>query len=207
MDIALIISIFTLAFCFFGFFYVKWYIKRSSSVEQLLAEYRSEVNRLNAQIDATTDRDLRLIEERIKTLKPLLEETDKRVSVYVRELERSRSGEALYTSLGRGIRAALNPPPLPQASPETLPMAKAPPLNNRPEDTEKDVLPPVVETPVMMAAVENTSSEHIHVQIAGFHDQGMTPGEIAARLGLSLPEVDLALNLLGRSDKTFSFNA
>jgi len=108
MNLSYLVSIISVLFCLFFFFYVKWYIKRRTSAVELLAEYRSEVYKLIAEIDASTDRDSQLVEDRIKKLKSILEETDKRINVYVRELDRSRTGEALYTSLGRGIRAALN---------------------------------------------------------------------------------------------------
>ncbi|MCL1994099.1 MAG: hypothetical protein FWG66_14225 [Spirochaetes bacterium] len=106
MNPALVVSLFCAAFCLFGFIYIKWYIKRRTSAKELLGEYSKEVYRLNAQIDATTDRDMRLIEERISVLKSLLEDTDKRISVYIRELERSRHSEAAYGSLGRSARLA-----------------------------------------------------------------------------------------------------
>ncbi len=117
MNISLFISIFCLVFCLLFFFYIKWYIKRKVSATELLAEYRAEVYRLNADINAVTDRDSMLVEDRIKKLKEILEDTDKRIKVYVQELDRSRTGEALYTSLGRGIRAALKTPS--ETSPES----------------------------------------------------------------------------------------
>jgi len=60
-----------------------------------------EVHKLIAEIDAATDRDAQLVEERIKNLKNVLEETDKRIAVHLRDLERSRPGKELYTNLGR----------------------------------------------------------------------------------------------------------
>jgi hypothetical protein len=102
----LLISGICLASLLLIFFYFKWYINRS--LKGLLSEYRDEVYRMIADIDAATDRDSRLVEDRIVKLKTILDEADKRVSVYTKEFERSRSGEVLYTSLGRGIRAALN---------------------------------------------------------------------------------------------------
>lgn len=88
-----------------------------------MAEYRAEVYRLIAEIDSATDRDSLLVEERIKSLKQTLDDTDKRIAVYLRELDRSRSSEAMYANLGRGIRSALNqqkdagPPPQSESRP------------------------------------------------------------------------------------------
>ena len=177
------------------FFYFKWYIKRRTAAEELLAEYRAEVYGLIAEIDNAADRDSLLVEDRIKNLKALLDDTDKRISVYLRELDRSRTGEALYASLGRGIRAALNtspvsapPPPAQTVSAENIPPAESE------TDSAGQPVPPVES----ISADENPSKQQIRAQIAGLAAQGLSPGEIASRLDLSLSEIDLALNLLGR---------
>ena len=201
MNIALIISVFSLVFCCFVFFYTKWYIKRRTSAGELLAEYRSEVYRLIAEIDAATDRDSRLVEDRIKTLKSLMEDTDKRIAVYLRELDRSRSGEALYTSLGRGIRAALNTPPADEKQKPSADTAFAPlqPAQTLPPVTA----PQTVQTsqpnlsPQAAAPEEPPSKQQRRVQIANLVAQGLAPAEIASRLDLSLSEVELAMNLIG----------
>jgi hypothetical protein len=109
----LAISVICLCFCIFSFFFLRRYIARKIDAARLLADYRTEVNRLVAEIDAATDRDSILVEERIKTLRKLIDDTDRRISVYMRELARSRNSEAIYASLGRGIRAALDSKPQP----------------------------------------------------------------------------------------------
>jgi hypothetical protein len=157
-----------------------------------LAEYRTEVYRLIAEIDTATDRDSLLVEERIKTLKALLEDTDKRIAVYVRELERSRTGEALYASLGRGSRAALTPPHPPEDSPP-VEVPQAPPA--RP-DSKRAV--PVQDESVDQTPPAPAARVSPRQQIAGLAAAGLSPGEIASRLDISLAEVDLALHLLGR---------
>jgi ATP/maltotriose-dependent transcriptional regulator MalT len=168
MNVASIISIINLAFCFFIFAYFKWYIKRRTSADEILSEYRTEVYRLIAEIDSATDRDVLLVEDRVKKIKAILEETDKRISVYARELERSRSGEALYRNLGRGIRAALK--------------------TEEPSQSEK---PP--ESPPPTAKL---SRRQIRSQIEALAFQGVSPHEIASKLNISLSEVNLALNIM-----------
>jgi hypothetical protein len=118
---SLVISILTLCLCVSGFFLFRWYIGRKTAASELLADYRAETYRLIAEIDSAADRDSLLVEERIKTLKKLLDDTDRRIAVYMRELQRSRAGEQLYTSLGRGIRAALD-----SRTEQELSSAKAP---------------------------------------------------------------------------------
>ena len=187
MNISIIISITCAVFCLFIFFYLKWYVKRRTSDTKMLDEYRTEVNRLIVEINAATDRDTQLVEERIKKLKAILDDTDKRISVYIRELEKSRTGEALYTSLGRGIRAALNtqaespPPPEKTEAPKLYVVRQ----DNTPEPVRETVQPPS----------RAHSKRQIRAQIDAMVEQGISPGEIASRLEIGIAEVDLAMNL------------
>jgi hypothetical protein len=210
------LSIITLGLCFLGFIYFRIFISRKMAATELLAEYRDEVHRLIAEIDAATDRDSLLVEERIKTLRRLLDDTDKRITVYTRELERSRSGEAIYTSLGRGIRAALDThpaltpplePPAPQEAqaPQEAPApqeALAPQEAPAPkEKAQKRQTRPLADA---LAATEKNpfaKPKKIKTQIAQLAAQGLSPQEIASRLEISPGEVELALNLLNLPNK------
>jgi DNA-binding NarL/FixJ family response regulator len=192
MNWAYILSTASLVLCVLFFLYFRWYLKRRTALrgrdaaETLLAEYRAEVYRLIADIDAATDRDALLVEERITSLRKLLEDTDRRIAVYVRELNRSRSGEALYTSLGRGIRAALEPQiqPPPPGPAEEAPQAQSAAAAGKKRKTR----------PPTAAGAKPQLKTHI----AELAAQGLSPGEIASRLDISLSEVDLALSLLGK---------
>jgi hypothetical protein len=208
MNWAYIVPAASLAFCCFFFFYFRSFIKKRTAAEELLAEYRTEVYRLIAEIDAATDRDALLVEERITSLKKLLEDTDRRISVYVRELDRSRSGEALYTSLGRGIRAALGPgeraartEPGPAATPPVRPATEAPrPTAAAGATASRPMSASAAQgtaSPAPGPAVTPAAEKTRKTQIAELAAAGLSAGEIASRLDISLSEVDLALSLLG----------
>ena len=140
--ISLVISIISLSLCVSGFFFLRWYISQRTDASRLLEEYRDEVYRLISEIDAATDRDSRLVEERIKNLRQLLDDTDKRISVYTRELQRSRNSEAIYKNLGRGIREALDSIPAAQTpvAPEAPP---AEPASSAGQASPAEPAPPV----------------------------------------------------------------
>jgi len=200
MNISYFVLIISVSFIFFMFFYFKWYIKRRTSGAALLPEHRTEINRLIADIDAATDRDSLLVEERIKKLKEILDDTDKRISVYVKELEKSRAGEALYTNLGRGIRAALKTeaPPVQQNQPAAFSAA-------RPDTSLKTAAPsPLQQTPPLGITVNPQetaklpSKRQIRAHIDLLANEGVPPEEIASRLDISIAEVDLAMNLRRR---------
>lgn len=194
MSITYIILIVSIAFNLFMFFYFKWYIKRRTSGRGLLTEYRAEVNECIRDINGVTDRNLLLVENKIKELKELLDETGKRISVYVKELEKSRKGEALYTDLGRGIRAALKTeaemppasPPLSAVRPNIIQIQQAMPPEDAPLKPQN--------TPAELPQ-KPPSKRQIRTYIDLLANEGLSPEEIASRLEISIAEVDLAMNL------------
>ena len=218
--IPVVFSVISLCVSVFCVFFFRWYIKRQTAATRLLADYKDEVDRLIAEIDIATDRDSQLVEDRIKILRKLLEDTDRRIATYIRELQRSRQGEAMYASLGRGIRAALDSRPLVQEQP-LLPQAEAdlvqeavsgevaepqgetavsePIAATALEDTgaQEEVPPPMVLPTSLPKALPSKKSK-LKAQIAEMAARDIPPQEIASKLGISLAEVDFALNLLNR---------
>jgi hypothetical protein len=193
MNPALVFSVISLALCIILFLYFRWYIKRRSAATELLAEYRTEVERLIADIDFVTERDVLIIEDKIKTLKELLDDTDRRIAVYVKELEKSRSGEALYAKLGQEIRSgtAAHTPDR-AAAPET-----APPAVGVPESTAPETVSPRTRREGRPKKSSVTTKD-IKIQIAELALQGYDPARIASKLKISVSEVELALNFLRR---------
>jgi len=183
----LVLSGLSLGLSVSAFFFFRWYIRRETAATKLLADYRDEVGRLLAEIDAATDRDSRLVEERIKILRKMLEDTDRRIATYVRELQRSRNGEALYTSLGRGIRSALDSRPAPKIAEPVV-------AEEAPDETAGS---PATETDVDEITLPFEKSR-IKVKIAEMSADGVPAHEIASKMGISIAEVDLALSLLNR---------
>jgi len=184
--IYLILIIFTVLW-FFLFFYFRWYIKKRTSVSGQLEEYRREVIKLNADINSVTERNLDLIEDKVKKLKEILEEADKRVSVYAGELEKSRRGEALYTSLGRGIRAALRT----EEAPASAILSSARPDVSITPLPAKSAQPAVEEPPPS----KPPSKRQIRTSIDLLLNEGLSPDQVASRLDISIAEVNLAMNL------------
>ena len=191
MSVLNIVSVICFAFCLIIFFYLKWYIKKRTSPSGLLDDYRTEIGRLIAEIDKATDRDSQLVEDRIKQLKSVIEETDKRISLYVKELEKSRSGEVLYTSLGKGIRAALST----EKETEKKQAVLSPVYPNIP--VYSSVVPPqqTVKAAPSETAKKPPSKKQIRSHIDILLNEGVPPEEIASKLEISVAEVNLAMNL------------
>ncbi|MCL2600369.1 MAG: hypothetical protein FWD88_04225 [Treponema sp.] len=210
MTTPLVLSALSLCVSVSCFFFFRWYIRRETSAAKQLEVYRKEVGGLIASIDTVTDRDSLLVEERVKILRKLLEDTDKRMAVYVKELERGRSSEVLYDSLGRNTldsgpsqQAEPGPEPAPRGE-GAKPIAAETPAGGKKQKNKNRRTGPA-ET----AAPENTApptglppgpidKSRLKAQIAEMSARGTPAHEIATNLGISVAEVDLALNLLNR---------
>jgi len=214
---------------------------RKISAERLIEEYRAEVHRLIAEIDIATERNCQLaensvkkirqliedtdghIEERNKTVRQILEDTNKRISVYMREQERSRRGEELYTSLGKGIRAALETKEQGTGNREKVKVnseqvtisneqltmnneqgtGKSEKRTGNREQGTGDSELSAAKKPSSASQSPSSKSppskdRKLNMQIAEMSAQGLDSTEIASRLNMSLTEVDLALTLLHR---------
>jgi hypothetical protein len=182
MEMSIIISISSLGLCALFFLYCRAYLKRRTGQEHILAEFREEVYKLITEIDTATDRDATLIEDRIRSLKILLEDVDKRIGTYAQELSRRRASEETYAELGRK-QTQLKPSPAMETEPP------------------KEVLKPVRKTErvepssprVIVAPEIKPKPIPLQEQVAELAKAGFSPNLIATRLGVSISEVELAI--------------
>ena len=104
MDLSAFVSVASLLLWAIAFLYFRAYLKRRTGAERILAELREEVEKLVTEIDSATDRDATLVEERVRSLRVFLEEADRRIASYTREIERRGNEERAYAELGRRSR-------------------------------------------------------------------------------------------------------
>ena len=206
LNINTIISIICLSLCIVTFFYFRWYIKRRLSASEFLAECQNEATRSVVEINAVTERNLTLVEDSIKQLKEIIQNADKRVKVYTQELERSKKNEAIYANLGRGIREALAVEDVELISLRSISegmssnavkpsagQAFGEAVSAQPAAlTSSDIQTLPVSAPPANAPV---SRKQIRSEIYSLSEAGLSHGEIASRLGISIPEVKLAIDL------------
>ncbi|MDR0710277.1 MAG: hypothetical protein LBF77_09445, partial [Spirochaetaceae bacterium] len=85
MTTALILSAGSIILSGFTFVFFLNYLKRRTGrdriLSELLADLREEAAKIEREINAVTDRDVTLVEDRVKTLRALLEDTDRRIAV------------------------------------------------------------------------------------------------------------------------------
>lgn len=221
---SIMLSAASLIACVFFFVYCRAYLKRRTGPERILAEFREEVYKLIAEIDAATDKDALLVEERIKTLRALLEDVDKRISVHIREVDRRQFQEEVYAELGRK-RGITNPvsaviQPFPKAYDlfsGSTPKTGAEADSQKPEAFEKEIpavvgfTTPVDSTPIplkrdsagprIVLAPREIEPKPLPFaeQVAELSKAGLSSSLIAARLGVSISEVELAIAITERS--------
>jgi len=200
MNIFFAVSIICLAICFIMFFYLKWYVKKRTSASGL-DEHRAEVAKLIFDINSVTDRNLQLIEDSISKLKKFLEDAEKRIAEYKDAIQIKPSGEALYTNLGRGIRAALINP-TDQLPPQQL--QNEHPLKSHHLSLEIQKSGDFFETPVKSenktpqiapSVQKPPSKKQLRSAIDSLANEGLSAEEIASRLEISIAQVNLAMNL------------
>jgi hypothetical protein len=205
MTLSVIFSAASLLICGFSFIYLLAYLRRRTGAERILLEFEEEVNKLIAGIDAAADRDITLLEDKAKSIKSLLETLDRRIAAYARELDRrnvqetaldvlvpepgdqkknaARMAEGAYAALGRGLRSSLTVNPPEQDVPATEPPMEdgepAKPRFVRSSNPVKTKMP-------------------LTEQVLELSRNGFSPETIAARLGVTIAEVNLALAMSER---------
>jgi ATP/maltotriose-dependent transcriptional regulator MalT len=197
---AVTIIVWTLAFLYF-----RNYLRRRTGSRRILEEFQDEVDKLIAEINSATDNGLTLMEDRISSLKTLLEETDKRISVYKKESERKIKHEHAYAELGKKTIVKTDTSSLFASEPEIIS-----PKNNL--HSAKSIVPSSEDLTENDAKLSNESPRFIrssirveprtplveqvlHLAKAGFSNE-----LIAKHLETSLAEVELAINLAERSN-------
>lgn len=212
MDLSLLFSSASLILCGFSFVFFRAYLRRRTGPERILAEFREEADKLIAEIDAITDRDAGLVAERIKTLRDLLEDVDRRIAVYTREVNRGKNQEAAYTELGLKGSVLTRPggiKPFPPektgdesaAPPKTAEPREIPGENPEPPGAAGDGNRTSQERPRFTRSPQGIepSPPSFAEQVEKLARAGLSSELIASRLGTTLAEVDLAIALLYRT--------
>ncbi|MDR0644666.1 MAG: hypothetical protein LBG05_07135 [Treponema sp.] len=180
MNISTIISIVTLGLCLLFFISCRAWLEKRTGQDRILAEFREEVGKLITEIDAATDRDATLIEDRIKSLKTLLEDVDRRIILHGEEITRRRNHAETYAELGRKQ--------IFDGETKTVIEAKS----------SADEKPSVPHTEI---AAPPPAPRTFHEQVRELSRAGFSPNLIAAKLGVSIAAVELAIAIPERKER------
>jgi len=187
---------------FFALLYLKSFVRKRTSPDHILGLLQEEVRQLEADIDEKTERDLELLEEKIRALREICAEIDRRIAVYDRELERRGKEAQTMAALERG-RSALNPPKKNAKQsgnielvgytrpagyePLKIIVSRDSPVDNQPANKQPVAKQPVVKLPPLKE------------RIAELYKAGFAPELIAKQLELTLGEVTLYINMIKKA--------
>jgi hypothetical protein len=227
MSLPIILSVASLIAWVFSFIFLRNYLRRRTDPEWILAEWKEEINKLNADMDAATDRNVALVEDRIEALKELIKEADRRIALSIREEDKGRAQEAAYAALGRtaGVEAKVIELPLTRRgssapspgagegysgaeqkgaleapSPGEFPPEASPAAGPSPAELPAEpALPPGPRFVRSPHPVEPKPPPFVE-RVAELARAGFSSTMIAANLGVPLAEVELAIAIMeGRS--------
>jgi hypothetical protein len=95
-----------------GYFVVYLILKSRLKIlvdpKTVLDSIRDEVDRIIAELNSTTDRNITLLEDKVQALSALLEQADKKISILRREIEKHELSARVYSELAG--RRAQEPP-------------------------------------------------------------------------------------------------
>ena len=178
---------------FLAFLYLKAFVRRRTSPDYILELLQEEVRQLEADIDEKTEQDLQLLEEKINSLREIINETERRIAVYNRELEKHGNEKQTLSALGKKPlvdRLEAEPPIIVKT------VKKLPP----------DTKPPTVTKPAQPITITKAHEKldikprPVKERIAELQKADFSPELIAKRLGLPLGEVQLYYNLAEKSE-------
>jgi len=193
----LVISILIIIAVQFGMFVLlRSRIERELNATTLLKDVQDEVDGMVRELNLSAERNIALLETRIEELESLLAQSDQKMVLLARELERRDRSAETYSQLKK--------PQLPIEAEEPPVLELAPVPEPIQDVTIAEPAPiPVSEKPAPTAQLEFDAPEEPPVRsprtltekVLGFRDQGLDTGAIAAATGATRGEVELILSL------------
>lgn len=153
-----------------GFLYLKKKMEKAMSGDAWVSRIRDEIDELVLEMNQTAERNVALLENRVKALEGLLEEADKRLLLLQKETEKSDLSRQVYTHLKKNI-------PLPPEEGDH-PVRQGPP----PPAEERRTPPP-------------EKAPSLKDQVMNLYGQGFSADIISQKLKTTIAEVDLIISL------------
>lgn len=164
-------------------------VRRFLGSEDEIDKIRREIGALIVELDSSADRNVTVLEDRLSTLKDLVAEADKRISLLGQEKARRQSEEMVYDRLGRlseHKRAQI-------AEPSRQPESSGQPGSSQPlaANTATEPSVPFIRFSEKPLAIEEPFAD----KVLSLSRRGFSSDIIAARLGATMAEVDIVLSM------------
>jgi hypothetical protein len=182
---------------FLIWFLIRAKVKRYLELENLLSGVRDEARELILELNETADRNVSLVEDRMIALRSLLDEVDRRIGVQKREIEKGDTEREVYAKLNkrRPIVPEVHVKPQ-EPTPQTSNAAQRPPsdapitLNLGSEAQSNRSFPNVRMADEPLSIVKSRREEALDL-----HRRGISADLIAARLGATVAEIELLVEI------------
>ncbi len=151
------------------------------SQRRILSELRAEMDRLIADLGREADRDVAILESRVKNLRSLIDEADKRIILASKETRRRDEASQILAAI------ADRPPTVPETQPKRQQASPAEPVR--------------IYTKPILARGDRQIEPFVPVQerVVDLSRKGFTAEMISSTLSVPLGEVELILNMNGSS--------
>lgn len=197
-------------------------IDRRMSPDEMLDQIQRDVEEIITELNQTTDRNIGLIEDRVESLRSILENVDKRIGLLRRESEKQEASTALYNDILRRARTSnATGSAIANSAGGTVSdtaagsadgaaagsgFGTATPASRQKKRTkrdgvdpanmsEEDVAPDPRDDRDSAATEAESGRKSMFDRVMQLHRQGFTSEMIAGRLGATLGEVELILSL------------
>jgi hypothetical protein len=162
------IGLLSLAVVVLGFLYLNRKIDRRLETSAIVEKIRQEVDSILIELNSTTERNIALVEQRIKDLGKLIDQADRKVGVLQREMDKQARSADIYSNVVRKRQ-------------DELRRAEA----QQPEKAE-----------VQKEENPRETRGNLREKVRVLRDQGYEASAIAAKLGSTVGEIELVLSLL-----------
>ena len=225
MDLVTLLIVQAIAFLFL-LVWLKRRVDRELSADRALEQVRKEIGDLITELNATTERNITLIEDRVQRLNRILETTDRKIGVLKKEAEKHEVGTAMYTDLldqrRRQARASGDAVPVDPDGPpfvdsshnqgdsgksnsrsrisgDTASVGQGAPRRDDISDNAESRVASDTETPHGSNDRPLSRGEGLRNQVRDLHRAGLGAEAIAKRLGSTVGEVELIIGLEARN--------
>jgi hypothetical protein len=198
---------------FLMYLYFRARIRRFLELDELTSKLKKEVGALILELNATTERNIGLIEDKISALQEAAALADKRLLVLNKELERKESSAGVYTSLGKlqrkdtpsrvpeppsSIESAEYAQPVDSLPSEARELRRS--LSGQPRFEPEPAASKAARVEISRADSQIAYEPSFREKVIELSKKGFSAALIASRLGSPLGEVELALSLSERAE-------
>lgn len=190
-----------IVFCILAVIWLRYRLARFFSDSSTVDSVRQEVNSLLMELDASAERNINIMEDRLQQLRQLLAESDKRLSLLTQESRNRQKENDVYSRLGRLPQPVRVPEQPAGAMAESRSLPAAVPATESPYAFDRRSEPKAAQNPnepvpfVKLGGTQTSATLSFVDQVLDLYKQGFTAAVIANKTGATAAEVDIVITM------------